>query len=138
MNTRTFVKAAVTNLLRPSERAYAHCDIPCGIYDPHTAQLAAESLQPGDDMTAYGNSLTRYITVKEEHAEIVKHEVRIIWGDFMKPPDLETVPDLHDVVWNIMRVASACKVGTNVADAQALRTAVDEFAEMFAKVKATR
>ena len=148
MNTRSFIKHAVTDLLRPSEKAYAHCDIPCGIYDPHTAQLAAESvekmmtlmadLQPGDDMAAYGNSFSRYVAVKEEHAEIIKHQVRIIWGDFMKPPDLETVPNLHDVVWNIMRLASTCKVGTNVADAQALRAAVDEFAEMFAKVKATR
>ena len=140
-------------LLRPAETGHAHCDIPCGIYDPHAAQLAAETVekmttligdlpQPaGDDAEgtkAFHNSLSRYVAVKEQHAELVKHEVRIIWGDFMKPPDLETVPDLHDRVWQIMRLASACRVGVNLDDAKALRAAVDGFAEMFAKVKATR
>jgi nickel superoxide dismutase len=145
LNIRTVLQHA----LRPSEKAYAHCDIPCGIYDPATAQLAAESVEkmmtlladlgsPGDDIAAYSNSASRYTAIKELNAEAVKHEVRIIWGDFMKPPDLETAPNLHDVVWDIMRLGSACRQGTSVDDAKALRHKVDEFAEIFAKVKATR
>ena len=29
--------------LLPIETAHAHCDIPCGIYDPHIAQLSAHT-----------------------------------------------------------------------------------------------
>ncbi|MDP6606778.1 MAG: superoxide dismutase, Ni [Dehalococcoidia bacterium] len=137
------IQTVVQRLLRPAETAYAHCDIPCGIYDPGTAQLAAESVEKMMTLMADGdasdiNSQARYIAIKELNAEAVKHEVRIIWGDFMKPPDLATTPDLHDVVWEIMRLGSACRQGTNVDDAKALRAKVDEFAGIFAKVKATR
>ena len=139
MNISTLMQRA----LRPSQKAYAHCDIPCGIYDPATAQLGAETVEKMMtlmDAADAGNinSMARYIAIKEQHAEMVKHEVRIIWGDFMKPPDLATAPELHDVVWEIMRLGSACRQGTDVADAAALRTKVDEFADIFAKVKATR
>ena len=142
------VRHAIGQLLRPSTVAHAHCDIPCGIYDPKAAQTAAETVEKMMTLIAdipheagsadYANSMSRYVAAKEEHAENVKREVRIIWGDFMKPPDLATVPTLHDLVWEIMRTASACRTGTNVEDAQKLRAQVDEFAEMFATVKATR
>ncbi|MEE8337957.1 MAG: superoxide dismutase, Ni [Dehalococcoidia bacterium] len=137
------IQRAVQRLLRPAETAYAHCDIPCGIYDPAGAQLGAETVEKMMTLMADGdasdiNSQVRYIAIKEQHAELVKHEVRIIWGDFMKPPDIETAPNLHDVVWEIMRLGSACRQGTNVDDAKALRAKVDEFADIFAKVKASR
>lgn len=154
INMRTSISTVLESLLRPADTAHAHCDIPCGIYDPATAQLGAETVEkmmtliaglsrPGADgsdadVAAYHNSISRFVAIKEQHAELVKHEVRIIWGDFMKPPDLETAPNLHDVVWNIMRLGSACRQGTSLDDARALRSAVDEFAELFAKVKATR
>ena len=78
------------------DRAKAHCDIPCGIYDPSTAQIAALTVvrmmdlmadlegKGSDNGTSYHNSMARYIDVKEEHAEIAKHEVRVIWGDYLK------------------------------------------------------
>ena len=83
------------------ERARAHCDIPCGIYDPITAQIAALTVVRMDDLiadlekahpekgTEYQNSLSRYIAVKEEHAEKVKHEIRVIWGDYIKQQHLD-------------------------------------------------
>src|SRR4051812_48303923 len=99
----------------PAEDASAHCDIPCGIYDPHAAQIAAltvirmeqliQNLAKPDDgaskeqMDAYLNSVTRYIAVKEEHAIICKREVLIIWTDYFKPEHLEKNPDLHTLVW---------------------------------------
>ena len=147
MNLRT----AVERLLRPSTRAYAHCDIPCGIYHPHAAQLGAESVErmtvlmaelakPAPDASPadwaqYSMQMSRYTTVKEQHAEIVKHEVRIIWGDYFKPPHLEMFPDLHTKVWNIMKLASAAKVNSETSHAKELRAAVDEFAEIFFKTK---
>ena len=147
MNVRT----AVERLLRPSTRAYAHCDIPCGIYHPHQAQLGAESVErmmvlmselpkPAADASPadwaqYSMQMSRYTQVKEVHAEIVKAEVRIIWGDYFKPPHLEMFPDLHTKVWNIMKLASACKASTDIAQAKQLRADVDEFADMFFKTK---
>jgi len=86
------------------ERTQAHCDIPCGIYDPSTAQIAAltvvrmmdlmaEAEAKGHDNHAnFINSMARYIAVKEEHAEKAKHEIRVIWGDYLKHEHLENIP----------------------------------------------
>lgn len=146
--TPSRLATGVLRLLRPSEVGHAHCDIPCGIYHPHIAQQGAETvekmmaliadLEEGlsqADPRPSLNSMSRYVLVKEEHAEIVKHEVRVIWGDYFKPPHVEQFPDLHEKVWTIMKLAGACKQGTSVDDAKALRAAVDEFAEMFWKTK---
>ncbi len=134
--------------------ALAHCDIPCGIYDPHYAQIAALSvlrmnqlsdalelapdLKNKPDQAKYHNSMVRYILVKEEHAEIVKREVRIIWGDYFKPEHAEKYADLHATVWNIMKLASKNKVEMNMQAAQDLLVAVQKFAEMFWDSKGTK
>lgn len=136
---------ALLNRLLPAEEASAHCDIPCGIYDPHLAQIAAltvvrmnqliDALEPPAMEKAardkYMNSLARYIATKEEHAELVKREVRIIWGDFFKPEHLEKFPDLHNTVWNIMKLASKARQEVNMEAAQALLEEVNRFAEAF-------
>ncbi len=127
--------------------ADAHCDIPCGIYDPHAMQIAAltvvrmdqliEALEmPGEPKDAvaqakYHNNLVRYITVKEDHAEICKREVRVIWGDYFKPEHLEKYPSLHADVWNILKLAGKNKHEVNMQAAQDLLAATQKFAEMF-------
>ena len=129
----------IVSLIKPRVDAHAHCDVPCGIYDPKDAQLAAETvekmmtLMDGVDAGSKEtrNSFIRYVAAKEVHAEKVKHEVRIIWGDYFKPEHLDKFPDLHTKVWQIMKTASACRQGVDVADAANLRQQVDEFAEMF-------
>ena len=85
---------------------HAHCDVPCGIYDPISAKIAAQTvlkmairmeaveLPPKDISTP--NSMARYIAVKEEHAQLVKNELNILWSDYFKPEHLEKYPDLHD------------------------------------------
>ena len=139
------VRARFKRLLRPRQIAHAHCDIPCGIYDPHLAQLGAETVEKmtqlivdagnaGGDPAAL-NSIARYVAIKEQHAELVKHEIRIIWGDYFKPEHLEAHPDLHAKVWNIMKVASACRQQVSLEAARELRAAVDEFAAMFQQTK---
>ena len=134
------IRSAITSLIRPSTVAHAHCDIPCGIYDPKAAQTGAETVERmmvliGElgaiDSVEKQNSFSRYVAVKEQHAELVKHEVRIIWGDYIKPPMVESYPDIHEKVWRIMQLGSACRQGVSLEDAQALRAAVDEFAEIF-------
>ena len=125
------------------ERAKAHCDIPCGIYDPISAQIAAlttvrmmdlmAGLEGGEEQgkTAYHNSMSRYITVKEEHAEKAKHEVRVIWGDYMKPEHAEKHPDILKLVDRIMKLGSKVR---QTADRQAgldFVEAINRFAEIF-------
>jgi nickel superoxide dismutase len=123
----------------PPATAEAHCDIPCGIYDPHLMQIAALSVVRmnqlidalGDDAAKTKSSLSRYITVKEEHAEIVKREARIIWGDYFKPEHLEKYKDLHQVTWDIMKLAGKNKQEVNAGAADELLAATQKFAEMF-------
>jgi nickel superoxide dismutase len=125
------------------ERAKAHCDIPCGIYDPITAQIAALTVVRMDDLiaelekahpekgTEYENSLSRYIAVKEEHAEKAKHEIRVIWGDYIKQPHLDAHPELSGLVHQIMQLGSKSRQTADRAAAVQLVDAVNKFAEIF-------
>ena len=122
----------------------AHCDVPCGIYDPIGAQIAAlsvirmvdlmEGLEKNDSLE-YINTISRHVAVKEEEAEKVKHEVRIIWGDFIKPPMVEKYPNVHNLVHNIMALGSANRQHVSRAKAVELLNAVNEFAEIFWALK---
>ncbi len=133
--------------LSPPEAVHAHCDIPCGIYDPHLAQIAALTVvrmhqligdlqAPGanaskEEVDKYENSMSRYIAVKEEHAELCKHEVRIIWGDYFKPEHLEKHPDVHNIVWNIMKLGSKVRQNVDMQAAQDLVAEIQKFAQTF-------
>lgn len=138
---------ALVNRLFPHEEASAHCDIPCGIYDPHQAQIGAltvmrmnqliEAMEaPAMEKAArdkYMHNLARYTAVKESHAELVKHEVRIITGDFFKP---ENSPEgLFPLVNNIMKTASKARQNIDNAAAEELLNLVNQFAEAFWKAK---
>jgi len=127
--------------LRPSRVAYAHCDIPCGIYDPHAAEIAAQTVEKmvaviadlgaDDGSVAWRHSFSRYVTVKEEHAEILKREVLVLWGDYFKPPHVEKFPQLHEMVWNLVKLAGANKQNVDAASAADLRAKTKEFSELF-------
>ena len=138
----------MTELLKrwSGQEAHAHCDIPCGIYDPVTAKIAAQTVQKmvmriqalsypqggtEAEHTTYRNSLGRYIAVKEQHAELVKHEVDILWHDYFKPEHLATFPDLHDTFWKAAKLCSACKVHIDQGKAEELLAAVEKIHGMF-------
>lgn len=130
--------------LSPRRVAHAHCDIPCGIYDPHEAQLAAQTVEtmvtkiralPDSTSEASRNSFVRMVEVKEIHAEKVKREVLIIWGDYFKAEHLEKFPQLHDLTWKTVKAASACKQSIDPDKAAELRRQVDEFARIFWETK---
>lgn len=125
--------------LRPTI-AYAHCDVPCGIYDPAAAQYAALSVARFLDQIAEleapldvaGQSrLARLTREKETHAEDVKHEVRVIWGDYFKPDHFEAHPELHALTHDIMRKGSACKQEIAVSNGRELVELINQFAEIF-------
>ena len=77
----------------------------------------------------------RYIQTKEEHAENVKRQVLIIWGDFIKPPHVEAFPAIHDKVWNLVKLAGQNKVNADAELAANLRAGVKEFADTFWAMK---
>ena len=119
--------------------ARAHCDIPCGIYDPHSAQVAAQSVlrmaQLIQENKDDHHALARYVKVKEEHAELCKHEIRIIWGDYVKPEHAEKHPEIHELVWKIMKQASAARQNADVKTAEDLLESINRFAEIFWETK---
>lgn len=129
------------------ERAKAHCDIPCGIYDPHHAQLAALTVirmidlmseavaAPQKDNLAFHNSLSRYVAVKEEHAELLKREVRVIYGDYLKQDHLDKFPELPGLAHKIMQLGSKVRQTTGRETAVELLNAVNRFAEIFWETK---
>lgn len=130
----------------PSREAWAHCDVPCGIYDPSFAQIAAdtvfkmvekiEALPKDNPSTLDRNSFVRMVTTKEEHARKCKEELLILWTDFFKPEHLTIFPNLHDTFWKAAKLCSKNKQEVNMAAAQQLKAAVDAIADMFAKAKA--
>lgn len=132
---------------RPFQQAKAHCDVPCGIYDPITAQINAltvvrmmdlmDALASGDDKErlAFHNSISRYITVKEEHAEKAKHDIRVIWGDFIKDAHVEKYPELPGLVHQIMQLGSKCRQTANRADGLAFVDSINKFADIFWSIK---
>ncbi len=123
---------------------YAHCDVPCGVYETDTMRNAAHTCKVmvtkinelGDlnDIERH-NSFVRMVQTKELHAETVKHQVRILWGDYFKPEHLEKVPDLHDKVWQILKQASKVKQTVDEAEAQKLIDQVHELEHIFADSK---
>ncbi|MGA9839424.1 MAG: superoxide dismutase, Ni [Thermoplasmata archaeon] len=142
------------DVVHPPRPVYAHCDIPCGIYDPYEAQISAltvlrmdqligELAMPAtdaktEDRATYVAKLSRYTAVKESHAERVKSEVRIIWGDYFTPDHAKQYPQVHDLSWKILKQASKTRQGTSLADAQELLKLVQEFAELFWQTKGAK
>lgn len=125
----------------------AHCDVPCGIYDPSAAIISALSVirmidlmdektqNKPENEAQYLNDMARYITVKEQEAIKCKEEIRIIWGDFIKTPHLEEYPEIHQIVHNIMAKGGAAKQHASRAKAMELLEEVNKFAEIFWAIK---
>lgn len=130
--------------------ARAHCDIPCGIYEPTPAKIAAmtvlrmvmqiNELQPPQSMDAHtigihANMISRRVTVKEQHAEMCKRELTVLWTDFFKPEHLEKFPHLHDMFWKAAKLCSANKQDVSEEHARELVAAVDAIAKIFYEAK---
>lgn len=140
--------------IRAPRVVYAHCDIPCGIYDPHAAQIAALSVvrmnqliqelpKPGPNTSpaerdTYVHQLSRYTKVKEDHAEICKHEIRVIWGDYFTPDHAKQHPDIHNLAWEIMKLAGKCRQEIGLENAEKLLAKVQQFAELFWQTKGVK
>ena len=130
----------------PAKVVHAHCDGPCGVYDPASARITGEAvlsmtkkildLQPpaaGDAaaMAAYENTISRYIEIKEEQAQLTKKELLVLWTDYFKPVHLDQFPDLHDTFWKAAKLCSACKVEVSIQHATELMAAIEKIHQMF-------
>jgi len=125
------------------EEASAHCDIPCGIYDPHLAQVAAltviRMVDLMDDLMKnhteasadFFNSMARYVAVKEEHAELAKREVRVIFGDYMKKEHVDKYPELPALVHHVFQAGSKARQSASREAALEFLNLINQFAEIF-------
>lgn len=116
---------------------YAHCDLPCGVYDPAQAQVEARSVHEIQKKMANfeGDDRVRALFIKEERAELVKHHLMVLWADYFKPEHLEKYPDLHDKFWKAIKQASECKHHSEPEEGQKLLDMIDDIAAIFAETK---
>ncbi len=116
---------------------YAHCDLPCGVYDPVQAQVEAKSVYA--IMTKYKDlseeDKTRALFIKEQRAELVKHHLWVLWTDYFKPEHLEKHQNLHDLFWQATKQAGQTKKSVDPSEGQKLLDLIDEIIKIFAETK---
>jgi nickel superoxide dismutase len=130
----------LARLLSPRATVYAHCDLPCGVYDPAQARIEAESVRAiaekyqGNDDPAFR---ARAIQIKEERSDLVKHHLWVLWTDYFKPPHFEKYPQLHELFNEATKLAGASgtKGSTDVATADKLLAKIDEISKIFWETK---
>jgi nickel superoxide dismutase len=142
----TTMRKAFSALLRPTRTVHAHCDLPCGVYDPAQARIEAESVfniqkkyqdaeaqkkptESADDFRA------RCLVIKEERADLVKHHLWVLWTDYFKPEHLEKYPQLHDLFWKATKAAGDAKKSQDPASGQALLDQIGEIDKVFWETK---
>ena len=133
--------AKTINRTVPAPVAEAHCDGPCGVYDPASARIAAEAavsmtkkllaLENNHGDVAFYNTFSRYVAIKEEQAHLAKEELLVLWTDYFKPHHLEAYPDLHTTFWKAAKLCSAVKVEVSAQHAEELMAAIKEIHEIF-------
>ena len=133
--------ANTINRTVPAPVAEAHCDGPCGVYDPASARIAAEAavsmtkkllaLENNHGDVAFHNTFSRYVAIKEEQAHLAKEELLVLWTDYFKPHHLEAYPDLHTTFWKAAKLCSAVKVEVSAQHAEELMDAIKEIHEIF-------
>ena len=124
--------------LKPRRTVHAHCDLPCGIYDPAQARIEAESVKAcqekyqGSDDAIFKD---RAISIKEQRANLVKEHLWVLWTDYFKPEHLETYPQLHELFWKATKEAGNSKRSEDPAQGQKLLDAIDELSKIFWETK---
>jgi nickel superoxide dismutase len=130
----------ILRLLRPKTIVQAHCDLPCGVYDPAQARIEAESVkaiqekyQANDDPVFRARALL----IKEQRAELVKHHLWVLWTDYFKPPHFEQYPQLHQLFNEATKLAGAAggKGSVDPAQGEQLLAKIDEIGKIFWETK---
>ncbi len=87
---------------------YAHCDVPCGIYETDTMTHAAATCKK------------------------CKDQLYLLWSDYFKPEHLEKFPDLHDKFWKATKQCGAVKQHMSIEECDKLIDMVHDISHMFA------
>ena len=130
----------LSRLFAPKVKVSAHCDLPCGVYDPAQARIEAESVKAIQEKYQANTDpefRTRAILIKEQRAELVKHHLWVLWTDYFKPPHFEKYPQLHTLVNEATKLAGASgtKGELDAEKADQLLAKIDEIAEIFWETK---
>ncbi|GGV08075.1 superoxide dismutase [Ni] [Kitasatospora herbaricolor] len=127
-----------SRLFAPRATAQAHCDLPCGVYDPAQARIEAESVKATQEKYQANEDShfrARAIIIKEQRAEAVKHHISVLWSDYFKAPHFEKYPQLHQLINDTLKAASATKASTDPATGQALLDLIAEVDKIFWETK---
>jgi len=133
-------------LLKPRRVVHAHCDLPCGVYDPAQARIEAESVskiqekfQDAENQKKPSETTedfkTRCIAIKEARANLVKEHLWVLWTDYFKPAHVEKYPQLHELFWQATKEAGEAKKSTDPKQGQKLLELIDEIGKIFWETK---
>jgi nickel superoxide dismutase len=127
-----------TRLFAPRVKVSAHCDLPCGVYDPAQARIEAESVKAVQEKYQANEDAdfrTRAVLIKEQRAELAKHHVSVLWSDYFKPPHFEKYPQLHQLVNDTLKALSAAKASNDPATGQKALDLIAEIDKIFWETK---
>ncbi|MBD0738015.1 superoxide dismutase, Ni [Streptomyces sp. CBMA29] len=127
-----------TRLFAPKVKVSAHCDLPCGVYDPAQARIEAESVKAVQDKYQANEDAdfrTRAVLIKEQRAELAKHHVSVLWSDYFKPPHFEKYPELHQLVNDTLKALSAAKASNDPATGQKALDYIAQIDKIFWETK---
>ena len=133
--------------LKPRRRVHAHCDVPCGVYDPAQARIEAESIKAIQERYVDAENKksatetaedyrTRCLIIKEQRADLCKHHLLVLWTDYFKPEHTEKYPQLHELFWKATKEAGLSKKSQDPAQGQKLLDQIDEIGKIFWETKA--
>jgi nickel superoxide dismutase len=128
----------LSRLFAPKVQVSAHCDLPCGVYDPAQARIEADSVKAIQEKYLANEDpqfRARSIVIKEQRAELVKHHISVLWSDYFKAPHFEKYPQLHQLVNDTLKAASAAKSSTDPATGQKLLDLIAEIDKIFWETK---
>src|SRR5207244_10301901 len=130
---------ALLDSISAPEPVHAHCDLPCGVYDPAQARIEADSVKACmEKFNASDDNVfkTRAVTIKEQRADLVKHHLWVLWTDYFKPPHLEKYPQLHELFWKATKAAGDAKKSLDPAQGEQLLGLIGEIDKIFWETKA--
>ncbi len=129
-----------SRIFAPTVQVSAHCDLPCGVYDPAQARIEAESVKKIIEKVNASDDpdlRMRGTIIKEQRSELVKHHLWVLWTDYFKPPHFEKFPQLHTLINEATKLAGASgpKGELDAAKADELLAKIDEIDAIFKETK---
>ncbi|MEU6983336.1 superoxide dismutase, Ni [Streptomyces sp. NPDC046324] len=128
----------LSRLFAPKVKVSAHCDLPCGVYDPAQARIEAESVKAVQEKYQANEDAhfrARATVIKEQRAELAKHHISVLWSDYFKPPHFEKHPELHQLINDTLKALSAAKASTDPKTGEKALELIAEVDRIFKETK---